>query len=157
MSPSNARATLVQAISHSRIKLYNYPPTHTHPHTLTHHTHTHTHTLSHHTHTHTQGRTNLSPDKVPWSALRTLLSQCIYGGRIDNEFDQRLLDSFVNRLFTVKSFETEFALMGDIDGKMGKSINMPDGIRWVWGETSVHTGCGGETRLCSNEQLVLAL
>ena len=35
-----------------------------------------------------QGRTNLPPDKVPWSAFRTLLSQCIYGGRIDNDFDQ---------------------------------------------------------------------
>ena len=39
-----------------------------------------------------QGRTNLAPDKVPWSAFRTLLSQCIYGGRIDNEFDQVPLD-----------------------------------------------------------------
>ena len=35
-----------------------------------------------------QGRTNLPPDKIPWSAFRTLLSQCIYGGRIDNDFDQ---------------------------------------------------------------------
>ena len=35
-----------------------------------------------------QGRTNLPPDKVPWSACKTLLSQCIYGGRIDNDFDQ---------------------------------------------------------------------
>ena len=35
-----------------------------------------------------QGRSNLSPDKVPWSALRALLSQAIYGGRIDNDFDQ---------------------------------------------------------------------
>ena len=35
-----------------------------------------------------QGRTNLPPNKVPWSAFSTLLSQCIYGGRIDNDFDQ---------------------------------------------------------------------
>ena len=35
-----------------------------------------------------QGRSNLPPDKIPWSAFCTLLSQCIYGGRIDNEFDQ---------------------------------------------------------------------
>lgn len=35
-----------------------------------------------------QGRTNLPPDKLPWSAFKTLLSQCIYGGRIDNDFDQ---------------------------------------------------------------------
>lgn len=35
-----------------------------------------------------QGRTNLPPDKLPWNAFKTLLSQCIYGGRIDNDFDQ---------------------------------------------------------------------
>lgn len=35
-----------------------------------------------------QGRTNLPPEKVPWDAFRTLISQCIYGGKIDNEFDQ---------------------------------------------------------------------
>ena len=35
-----------------------------------------------------QGRANLPPEKVPWDAFRTLLSQCIYGGKIDNEFDQ---------------------------------------------------------------------
>ena len=35
-----------------------------------------------------QGRTNLPPEKVPWDALRTLMSECIYGGKIDNEFDQ---------------------------------------------------------------------
>ena len=76
-----------------------------------------------------QGRTNLPPSKVPWSAFRTLLSQCIYGGRIDNDFDQRLLNSFVNRLFTEKSFESDFPLMSSIDGTEGKNINMPDGIR----------------------------
>lgn len=61
--------------------------------------------------------------------MRTLLSQCIYGGRIDNDFDQRLLNSFVNRLFTVKSFEADFPLVTNIDGHRGKNINMPEGIR----------------------------
>lgn len=35
-----------------------------------------------------QGRSNVPPEKIPWNALCTLLSQCIYGGRIDNDFDQ---------------------------------------------------------------------
>ena len=35
-----------------------------------------------------KGRTNLPPEKVPWDALRTLMSDCIYGGKIDNDFDQ---------------------------------------------------------------------
>ncbi|KAH8272311.1 hypothetical protein KR026_001466 [Drosophila bipectinata] len=51
------------------------------------------------------GRTNLPLEKVPWDALITLLSQSIYGGKIDNDFDQRLLTSFLKKLFTARSFE----------------------------------------------------
>ena len=51
------------------------------------------------------GRTNLPPERVPWRAIVTLLSQSIYGGKIDNEFDQRLLVSFLEKLFSAKSFE----------------------------------------------------
>lgn len=77
------------------------------------------------------GRTNLPPEKVPWDALVTLLSQSIYGGKIDNDFDQRLLHSFLNKLFTPKSFERDFALVANIDnGPNGnRHITMPDGTR----------------------------
>uniref|UniRef100_A0A183BLW5 Dynein heavy chain, cytoplasmic n=2 Tax=Globodera pallida TaxID=36090 RepID=A0A183BLW5_GLOPA len=64
-----------------------------------------------------QNRANVKPDSLPWMALRTLLSQCIYGGKIDNDFDQVLLDTLLDRLFTAKSFDTEFVLVDDIDGK----------------------------------------
>ncbi|XP_074643936.1 cytoplasmic dynein 1 heavy chain 1-like isoform X2 [Tubulanus polymorphus] len=73
------------------------------------------------------GRTNLAPEKVPWDALKTLLSQCIYGGKIDNEFDQRLLTAFLQKLFTIKTFDSDFVLVGGSNVK--KSIVMPDGIR----------------------------
>ncbi|KAK6637160.1 Dynein heavy chain, cytoplasmic [Polyplax serrata] len=80
------------------------------------------------------GRTNLPPEKVPWDALVTLLSQCIYGGKIDNDFDQRLLASFLAKLFTPRSFETDFALVANVDGVAGgpggqRHITMPDGSR----------------------------
>ncbi|KAI8434181.1 hypothetical protein MSG28_012296 [Choristoneura fumiferana] len=71
------------------------------------------------------GRTNLPPEKVPWEALVTLLSQCIYGGKIDNLFDQRLLHSFLCKLFTPRSFEADFALA---TGNQ-RHITMPDGNR----------------------------
>jgi hypothetical protein len=58
----------------------------------------------------------LPPEKVPWEALVTLLSQCIYGGKIDNTFDQRLLHSFLCKLFTPKSFEPDFPLVANVDG-----------------------------------------
>lgn len=75
-----------------------------------------------------QGRTNLPPEKVPWDAIKTLLSECIYGGKIDNNFDQRLLTSFIQKLFTPKSFEGDFTLVANLEGK-GKKIAMPDSIR----------------------------
>lgn len=77
------------------------------------------------------GRTNLPPEKVPWDALVTLLSQCIYGGKIDNDYDQRLLTSFLRKLFTPRSFEADFALVANVDGAQGspRHITMPDGTR----------------------------
>jgi len=76
------------------------------------------------------GRTNLPPEKVPWKAIRTLLSDCIYGGKIDNEFDQRLLSSFLEKLFVPESFDGDFNLISEVekDGTVS-SIKMPDGIR----------------------------
>ena len=77
------------------------------------------------------GRTNLPPEKVPWDALSTLLSQCIYGGKIDNEFDQRLLTSFLAKLFTPRSFEADFALVAskEVLPADATRIVMPEGIR----------------------------
>lgn len=58
------------------------------------------------------------------------MAQSIYGGRIDNEFDQRLLNTFLERLFTTLSFDSEFKLACKVDGH--KDIQMPDGIRYVF-------------------------
>jgi dynein heavy chain 1 len=60
----------------------------------------------------------------------TLLSQSIYGGKIDNDFDQRLLQSFLKKLFTAHSFEADFPLVSNIDNPNGqRHITMPDGTR----------------------------
>ncbi|PIC53068.1 hypothetical protein B9Z55_002921 [Caenorhabditis nigoni] len=61
-------------------------------------------------------RPNVEPDRLPWTTLRTLLSQCIYGGKIDNEFDQVLLDCVLENLFTAKSFEQDHVLISKYDG-----------------------------------------
>ena len=42
------------------------------------------------------------------------------------------MTSFVNRLFTVSSFESDFPLVLDVDGEKGKKIVMPEGIRYVF-------------------------
>ena len=76
------------------------------------------------------GRTNLPPEKVLWKAIRTLLSDCIYGRKIDNEFDQRLLSSFLEKLFVPTSFEGNYNLFsGVMVNGSETNIKMPDGIR----------------------------
>ena len=46
---------------------------------------------------------------------------------------QRLMNSFVNKLFTRKSFESEFVLVSAVDGNKEKNIYMPEGVRYVVG------------------------
>ena len=79
------------------------------------------------------GRTNLPPEKVPFDAICTLFGQCIYGGKIDNDFDQQLLTSFLNKLFTPKSFEPEFVLASEpttnnTSDATNTIITIPEGI-----------------------------
>ena len=45
-----------------------------------------------------RGRANIAPEQIPWEAIGTLLSQAIYGGKMDNPFDQRLLDTFLAKV-----------------------------------------------------------
>jgi len=77
------------------------------------------------------GRNNLPPEKVPWKAIRTLLADCIYGGKIDNEFDQRLMKSFLEKLFVPTSFDGDFNLVKGVLESSGQNrdVKMPDGIR----------------------------
>lgn len=48
--------------------------------------------------------------QVPWEALRALLGQSVYGGRVDSIFDQQLLEGFVSALFQPRSFDLNFPL-----------------------------------------------
>jgi hypothetical protein len=42
---------------------------------------------------------------------------------------QRLLNTFVNNLFTPESFDASFVLVRNVDEQPGKHISMPDGVR----------------------------
>ncbi|RKP35106.1 dynein heavy chain domain-containing protein, partial [Dimargaris cristalligena] len=72
------------------------------------------------------GRANVSPDKIPWDAIKTLLTQSVYGGRIDNDFDKQLLESFVESLFKAQSFDLDFALVQDSDSA---DVAIPEGTK----------------------------
>jgi len=76
-----------------------------------------------------QGRNNIPPEKVPWKAIQTLFGECIYGGKVDNIFDHRLLKSFLRKLFTSRSFEQDFVLVENRADESKANVLIPEGIR----------------------------
>lgn len=74
-----------------------------------------------------KGRANVNPSSIPWDAVRTLIKQSVYGGRIDSDFDQRILDSFVDGLFTPAAYNVDFELVSSVSGS--QSLGVPDGTK----------------------------
>lgn len=73
-----------------------------------------------------KGKANVDPAQIPWIALRTLIKQAVYGGRVDSDYDQRVVDAFVDRIFTPKAYDSDFALV-DIAGE-GR-LSVPEGTQ----------------------------
>ena len=71
--------------------------------------------------------------KPPFNAIYTLLSECVYGGKIDNDFDRRLLNTFLKQLFCVNSFEKDFKLVVDdnLILKMPEAAKREQFLDWV--------------------------
>jgi dynein heavy chain 1, cytosolic len=74
-----------------------------------------------------KGRANIDPVTIPWDALRSLIKQSVYGGRVDSDFDQRIVDSFVDALFTPSAYNVNFDLVPSIGGK--RLLGVPDGTK----------------------------
>ncbi|KAG6918668.1 hypothetical protein DXG01_012485 [Tephrocybe rancida] len=74
-----------------------------------------------------KGRANIDPASIPWDALRALIKQSVYGGRIDSDFDQRILDAFVDGLFTPAAYNVDFHLVPSTAGS--QVLEAPDGTK----------------------------
>eukprot|EP00899_Mesostigma_viride_P003254 jgi/Mesvir1/1292/Mv03759-RA.1 len=66
------------------------------------------------------GAAHIAPENVPWDALRTLLEQALYGGRLDNEWDARALRSFVKTLFVPQAYDLGFCVASARPGMAGQ-------------------------------------
>ena len=48
---------------------------------------------------------NIDPNLIPWQAIKVILTQNIYGAKIDNEYDSKILVSLIEQYFSPRSFE----------------------------------------------------
>eukprot|EP00761_Pharyngomonas_kirbyi_P012437 gb/GECH01012464.1/.p1 GENE.gb/GECH01012464.1/~~gb/GECH01012464.1/.p1 ORF type:complete len:4713 (+),score=1227.40 gb/GECH01012464.1/:1-14139(+) len=78
-------------------------------------------------------RDNINPEQLPWHAIITLLGESIYGGRVDNDFDHKLLKSFLKSFFDPKAYDEAFKLFSSPND----SLTVPEGtkrqhfIEWI--------------------------
>jgi dynein heavy chain 1 len=57
------------------------------------------------------GRNQQDPEKLPWDAIRSTLCQGVFGGRITEPEDQKVLDELISNIFVPKSFNVDFKLV----------------------------------------------
>lgn len=85
-----------------------------------------------------QGKANVDPASIPWKAIRLLLRETVYGGKIDTLQDQSMLDAFVERLFSPKAYDLDFVLV-PAEGPDRPRVVAPDAttvdqfIEWAHG------------------------
>lgn len=73
-----------------------------------------------------KGRSNVDPDNIPWDALRSIISSSIYGGKIDNAFDAKILKSLVEKFFCAETFNNSFKLFEPTVGSEDDVLTIPD-------------------------------
>lgn len=68
------------------------------------------------------GKSNLAPENIPWNAIQSLISQNVYGGKVDSPVDVEILSVLVKECFNPKIFDKNFALVS------GNRVMAPNGI-----------------------------
>ncbi|ANB15354.1 dynein heavy chain [Sugiyamaella lignohabitans] len=58
-----------------------------------------------------KNRTNISPSAIPWKALRTLIINTVYGGKIDISDDEIKTHPIVNRAFSKDAYSLGYELV----------------------------------------------
>jgi len=64
---------------------------------------------------------------LPWDAIHSILKESLYGGKIDNIYDQKILVSLIDHFFTPKSFDRDFEMF---QGDDCEPLLIPDARRF---------------------------
>ena len=69
---------------------------------------------------------NIETSRIPFYALRSIIANNIYGGKIDNVYDLKILKSIVDQYFNENSFDPNKMI---VEGEKQK-LNNPDAVRF---------------------------
>jgi dynein heavy chain 1 len=75
------------------------------------------------------GKSNLNPENIPWSALQSLISENVYGGKIDCDVDTVILKTIVRQYLNPQIFDSDYRLVDDLLAPNG--IHIADFKTWT--------------------------
>ncbi|ODV98401.1 hypothetical protein PACTADRAFT_20118, partial [Pachysolen tannophilus NRRL Y-2460] len=58
-----------------------------------------------------KGRTNVAPEHLPWEALQILISEIVYGAKVDIKEDLQILIELSRKIFRLESFDNGFNII----------------------------------------------
>eukprot|EP01016_Furgasonia_blochmanni_P042655 TRINITY_DN567_c0_g1_i1.p1 TRINITY_DN567_c0_g1~~TRINITY_DN567_c0_g1_i1.p1 ORF type:complete len:874 (+),score=315.79 TRINITY_DN567_c0_g1_i1:204-2825(+) len=73
-------------------------------------------------------RQNVDPSKMPWDTIKCILTQNLYGGKIDNEYDNKILISLADQFCCSNAFDRNFQLFAPPDGT--EPMLIPEATRY---------------------------
>ena len=76
---------------------------------------------------------NIPVDKIPFQRIRNIISNNIYGGKIDNEFDQLILQSIIEEFFHQEAFDNKKNIIQsqDFELKYPEALKFEEILSWI--------------------------
>lgn len=75
------------------------------------------------------GRSNVSPETIPWEQIRYLLGEVTYGGKVSDNGDLAYIVELASHVFRVEVFEMDFNLIeNNLTSVLGELLRLPEGI-----------------------------
>ncbi|KAK7206778.1 dynein heavy chain, N-terminal region 1-domain-containing protein [Myxozyma melibiosi] len=81
-----------------------------------------------------ESRSNVAPEKIPWTTILRILVDTVYGGKVDDEDDLCSLEKLASEVFTAQAFEIDFDITA---GRAATALRLPEGggvdgfVKWV--------------------------
>lgn len=76
-------------------------------------------------------RSNIAPLSIPWDAIRSLLIDTVYGGKVDRSDDRYVLEQLVFSVFKVEAYNLDFSLVPDNSIKVPEGSGLDSFNKWV--------------------------
>lgn len=78
-----------------------------------------------------KNRTNISPRAIPWEAIRSLLENVVYGGKVDRTEDSEVITKIVAQVFNDDAYNLDYCLVPQASLKVPEGSGLDAFEEWI--------------------------